>query len=694
MKENTDWFSKWTENWPYMRSFRVKKIRMNVLLASLIAFLLCGIILLGIKHNSSAENIDIDEYAVGKVSEQDVIADRDIAYIDQEASRLLRNEALLQVPAVFIFDEAVENDVLTAYSTDDPARAALKFLLDGGVFAMPFTGLENYNKNILEARHEKDSTVEREELLYTEIITMDTVEDAARLFFKNNNYSEQEPEIYETIRKNVRENVFFSPEASRELANERIKEVKPVMIQLNKGDIIVRKGFVINSENMEALNSLSAQTDRYNPSRLIARIIALLLCYGLIVFLLGEKSLGRLLKNSEVYLLCALTLVYVIVASSASSIVFPNGITSGILIPAALVVILSEILVGPRVAIILAFILPLVSFCGGVVDLYSYVFILVSGLAATFVIRGSERRMDLVIAGIFLAVANCIAMVCILLLQQSPAGVWPASLFWSAFNGIAQGMLVLGILPPLERAMNAPTTFRLIELSDLNSPFMKRFFNAAPGTYSHSLMVANLAEQAAQEIGANPLLARVGAYYHDIGKIDKPDYFVENQTDHNKHDDINPRLSVTVIKSHVKLGLEKGRQLRLPEEVLDVIGEHHGNSVITWFYNEALKRDASISPEEFSYSGNIPRSKESAIVMLADTTEAAVRTLKKTTFTSLEKYIHELIMGKVEHGLLADSELTFRDLTIIQDAFVRVLAGYYHSRIEYPKEPMPEGAET
>ena len=229
------------------------------------------------------------------------------------------------------------------------------------------------------------------------------------------------------------------------------------------------------------------------------------------------------------------------------------------------------------------------------------------------------------------------------------------------------------------------TVFRLIELSDLNSPILKRLFTVAPGTYSHSVMVANLAESACQEIGANALLARVGAYYHDIGKMEQPDYFVENQTAYNKHADIAPRLSATVIRSHVKLGLEKARSLGLPQEVMDIIAEHHGNSVISWFYHEALKRESQVNMEDFTYPGRPPRSRESAVVMLADVTEAAVRTLKKPNASKLEKFIQELIMAKVEHGQLTESELTFRDLETIKNAFVRVLAGYYHSRIEYPK---------
>jgi len=259
-------------------------------------------------------------------------------------------------------------------------------------------------------------------------------------------------------------------------------------------------------------------------------------------------------------------------------------------------------------------------------------------------------------------------------------------IFWAALNGIVSGMLTLGFLPPLEHALNAVTPFRLMELSDLNAPILRKLFTAASGTHSHSLMVATLAEQACQDIGANALLARVGAYYHDIGKIDNPDFFVENQTNHNRHDEIAPRLSATIIRSHVKLGIEKAHSLGLPRDVIAIISEHHGNSVISWFYNKATEQEELVSAEDFTYSGNPPRSKESAVVMLADITEAAIRTLTKPTAGKIDKFIQQLFDAKVEHGQLAESDLSFRDLEIIKKSFVRVLASYYHSRIEYPKQ--------
>jgi putative nucleotidyltransferase with HDIG domain len=365
-----------------------------------------------------------------------------------------------------------------------------------------------------------------------------------------------------------------------------------------------------------------------------------------------------------------------------------------LIFPTALIVMLPAILIGVRLAMVLAVTLPLGAFLAGAFDAHCFIFSMVSGIAAAFILQKAEKRMDLIKAGFILAATNVITSLGLLLVEQAPPVNFLPVLFLSAANGFVSGLLVLGLLPLMEHALNAVTPFRLIELSDLNAPILKRLFTAAPGTYGHSVMVANLAEAACQEIGANALLARVGAYYHDIGKMEQPEYFVENQTMYNKHNDLPPRLSATVIRSHVKFGVEKGRQLGLPREVVDIIAEHHGNSVISWFYHEALKRETNVNVEDFTYPGTPPRSRESAVVMLSDVTEAAVRTLKKPTAARLEKFIQEMIMSKFEQGQLWESELTFHDLQTIKNTFVRVLAGHYHSRIEYPKQMIKEAAEA
>jgi len=307
--------------------------------------------------------------------------------------------------------------------------------------------------------------------------------------------------------------------------------------------------------------------------------------------------------------------------------------------------------------------------------------------------RISGKRIDLVKSACILAAINPVVILLLQVILPGSTRDLGFALIGAAFNGFMSGILVLGFLPILESALNTSTSFRLMEFSDLNSPIMKRMLLSVSGTYNHSIMVATLAESACREIGADPLLARVGAYYHDIGKLDQSEYFVENQTDYNKHLDLNPRLSATVIRSHVKQGVEKARQMRLPREVIDIISEHHGNSIISYFYNEAKKLNDAVDPEDFMYPGNPPRTKESAVVMLSDVVEAACRTLDKPSVPRLEKFIGELVGKKIECGQLDNSDLTLRDINVIKKTFVSILAGYYHSRIEYPNQKDPDAQE-
>ena len=461
----------------------------------------------------------------------------------------------------------------------------------------------------------------------------------------------------------------------------------PVTRTIEKGTRIIRKGFVVTEAEMIELRALHSAVPGKDPRNIAGTILMVLLLYSMYIILRGHIIMGRELSNSEKYLLASIIGFYIIGS------VLLSGLSPGsddflvtLLVPTSLFIMLLAVFMGTRPAMIMALALPLGAYYAGAFDKYSYIFAVISGVAASTMLHNAKSRMILIKAGLVIAIVNSFAVIVVLLLRQTGLHDYPPMIFWAALNGIVSGMLTLGFLPPLEHALNAVTPFRLMELSDLNAPILRKLFTAASGTHSHSLMVATLAEQACQDIGANALLARVGAYYHDIGKIDNPDFFVENQTNHNRHDEIAPRLSATIIRSHVKLGIEKAHSLGLPRDVIAIISEHHGNSVISWFYNKATEQEELVSAEDFTYSGNPPRSKESAVVMLADITEAAIRTLTKPTAGKIDKFIQQLFDAKVEHGQLAESDLSFRDLEIIKKSFVRVLASYYHSRIEYPKQ--------
>jgi putative nucleotidyltransferase with HDIG domain len=326
--------------------------------------------------------------------------------------------------------------------------------------------------------------------------------------------------------------------------------------------------------------------------------------------------------------------------------------------------------------------LPIVS-----LDLYSFVFAAGSALAAAAVVQRVERRIDLIRAGLLLSLFDSVLLVVIGLLRNASLKMLLPAVGWGLANGFLGSLAALGLMPVVEHLLNAASRFRLIELSDLNSPIMKRMLSLAPGTYSHSISVANLAESACNAMNANALLARVGAYYHDIGKIEQSEYFIENQNSYNKHDELKPSLSASVIKAHLKIGIEKARELELPEEIQDIIAQHHGRGVIKYFYHRALENDDSgnVPAEDYTYPGERPKTKEAAVVMLADTVEAASRTLKKPTIAKLEKFVWSIIMDKFTSNELGECDLTLAEMETIRRSFVQVLAGYFHSRIEYPK---------
>lgn len=468
-------------------------------------------------------------------------------------------------------------------------------------------------------------------------------------------------------------------------------------IQIIKDEKIIRKGFPITDENYAKLRKI-AETPTYIDFRALANsFLYLFLLIVLTIFLYSPYMLGREIKIKEMISIAVLyVFVYGVTTFATKVPLFLSQFSLTTIIPATFATMLITVLFGQVSAVFFSILIAL-----GVLFIASFqpvpcLFVLCSSIASAKIISRTEKRIDMVFASAILAILNIVFLFALSIIVNDDSEFGPFVLFGVALNAFISGIFALGFLTPLESLVNTASVFRLMDLSDLNTPIMKRMQVIASGTYSHSLMVANLAETACNEIGANALLARVGAYYHDIGKLEQPEYFIENQTGENKHDDINPSLSVSVIKSHVKKGIEKAKQLRLPQEVEDIIAEHHGNSVIKYFYYKAKQQDEGETAEEYTYSytGDSPSSKESAVVLLADTVEAACRTLKKPSVTRLETRIRELIMEKVESHLLDKSQLRFCDLDIIKDSFVKVLAGYYHSRIEYPNQKSSEDEEV
>ena len=402
-----------------------------------------------------------------------------------------------------------------------------------------------------------------------------------------------------------------------------------------------------------------------------------------------ERFGRRILRtNMEIRLVLAvsLTILFTALARLFIELNFNPYLT-----PLAGLSIIGTILLGPRLMFLMVVITAInVGIMSGNDFLLTAALLLGSGFAIYTVVRvGSRRR--LLKAGLFIALVMAIVTFAVGLIGGGSLSAALSQGLLGLGNGVLSLMLAMVLLPLLEDAFNILTPMKLLELSDPGNELLQKLLRKAPGTFSHSMQVGNLAENAAERVGADPLLARVGAYYHDIGKMEHPAYFIENQfAQVNPHATLTPALSAKVVKRHVKDGLEIGRAWGLPAEILDIIAQHHGSTRIEYFYRraqlEALE-DTEINESDFRYSSGLPRSKEAGIMMLADSIEATVKSLPKPTPKRIEDVVAETITRKIEDGQFDECELTMHDIHEAGEAIREALIGFLGPRIEYPEAP-------
>lgn len=686
---------------------------------------------------SGFSRINLADFKVGTVSDRDIVLARNLSYIDEEATAIRREARLSLVTAVFAYEAdsglhshffefvqyleelrrnssgprvnalevqesypgVVDSSLLESFfalpgrTQAEILRFATSFfnsVVTRGLTSFPDEGMENFSSTEVEVvRGTEHSTVEKSSLLTRENLEGFLHEEAqaAGLDEASREF------VLPFVAPFLRENLVYQSEESERKRTIAMESVSPVLVVIPQGEKIIRRGFVITEENRKQLEHFVESGSKINMTRFVATELTLLAVLFVSVFMLSVVPCRNLqFLRYRIFLSGCFCLLYVVCLIFTHIHELQRPMQFMLLLPTAFFSMLIAILLNKPVAVVMVFSLSAAVFLASGFMPEPVLFSVLSGLAAVFAVRDTGRRLDLVRSSGLLYLFCALAAFLVSLLYPAPFSRIPFYTVAAAVNGFLSGILVIGFLPLLEKLLNGVTSFRLMELSDLNTPLMQKMLLTVPGTYNHSQMVASLAENACRAIGANSLLARVGAYYHDIGKMDQGEYFVENQHGENKHTELSPRLSATIIRSHVKQGIEKARNLKLPQEVIDIIAEHHGNSVISYFYNKEKMENPDTDPEDFMYPGNPPRTKESAVVMLADTVEAACRSLEKPSAPRLEKFIDELVKAKIEHGQLKDCDLTFHDLGLIKETFVSILTGYYHSRIEYPNQKDPDGA--
>jgi putative nucleotidyltransferase with HDIG domain len=483
-----------------------------------------------------------------------------------------------------------------------------------------------------------------------------------------------------------KENVFLDEKATQERLERIRSSVQPVFRTLPGETMLVTKGQTLSETDVEKIRLLAYSLSTHTGRSITGPITYLLLLVAIAIILMRPPMLEKTLSDRQFLFLAVIQTLYLL-----SSIIMyrfialPDNFPLAIILPTPFITMLISVIISYRAGVLNTAVLSLGQILFPAVSPAAIAFVFFSGIAGTRAVRKADKRLDLLNAGMLLALEQGLAAVILSFLADFAGYIFFGVVVAAVLSGLIWGVLNLTVLPVVENIMRAATKFRLMELSDPDTPTLKRMLNLAPGTYNHSISVGNLAETACREIGANALLARVGAYYHDIGKIDQAEYFIENQSGFNRHDYLKSGLSSAIIKSHVKIGVEQAMKLGLPEEVKDIIAQHHGLGVIRYFYQKALDgKEKGISEEDYLYAGTPPQSKEAAVVMLADSVEAVSRLFKKPTYITIEKAVAAIFKEKFESGQLRESSLSLSDLDKTLRCFVKVLSGQFHSRIEYP----------
>ncbi|NLL61975.1 MAG: HDIG domain-containing protein [Candidatus Atribacteria bacterium] len=690
----------------------LQRISFFFLLIILVTFLLA--------INSITSRISLK---AGEVAPRDITSTETVEFVNKAATEKLKEEAIKSTPEVYNLNlvsiESVDEELYGFFREIKELRNEYNLLIeqqlnDNNESETAITEeFINYKSRLLTDRYSFNSESTIANLLKLDEISLEEVEHnvnhsinkVMQQGIKENDLEEAKKQIireisglstspYTAILSGEIGEIFLKPslfldkeatQFKKDAAAAAVSEVKDV---IRKDQIIIRKGEVVTNNHIDRLEALGLQ----NASISFKNIFGLLLNNTVLILLLNQYlyTYHRATYDDiqKLILLGVIYMVAIFIAKIASGI-------SGYLIPTAFASMLIAITLDPRLALWMTF---LITFNIGFIlsgEMNYLVTSLAGGLVSVFCIRKATQRSSLTRAGLFIAGINIFSITALGFVYRNSIDFILKNATWGVLNGFASVILTIGILPFLESFFDITSSFKLMELSNPNQPLLKQLLVEAPGTYHHSVVVGNLAEAAADEIEANSLLARVGAYYHDVGKLKRPYFFSENQEAYkNIHDEMEPSLSALVIASHVKDGVDTARKYKLPKKIVDIINQHHGTGLISYFYHRALQtteeKTGEVNEGIYRYSGPKPQSKEAGIILLADMLEAEARTLTNPTASRIKSLAQNVINRNVVNGQLDDCNLTLRELSRINDVFSRILTGMFHNRVEYPDEELIE----
>jgi putative nucleotidyltransferase with HDIG domain len=473
-------------------------------------------------------------------------------------------------------------------------------------------------------------------------------------------------------------------EAAREAEPPALDKYPPGTPLVLRGQPVSEQQFTVLEKEERAYQHSLSQGDHVRRGVALFLVMSLLAALVALYVVRFQHALAQSLP--KILGICTLVLL-----TLAAGLLLGRPPWYGLLIPFTVTAMLLTLAYNPQFALLMSFSLSLATTAALGADLY-HLMIQASGLsAAVMLLRNVRTRTRLVQVGAGAGFVYLVATVAAGLLEGQTVRMIASDAGRHFAWGALAGFLVSGTLPLIERAFGIVTDISLLDLADGSHPLLQELIRRAPGTYTHSMTVATLAEAAAEAIGANPLLTRVGSYFHDVGKMLKAPYFIENQTGENRHDALEPALSTLVIIGHVKDGLALSEQYRLPQPICDFIGQHHGTTLVEYFYREAIRlqedqgNGSTILEPSFRYPGPKPQSRENGIVMLADAVESSSRALSEPAPSSLRKLVHDLLMKRLLDGQFEESGLTLTELHHVEESLAKSLIALYHVRIKYPE---------
>jgi cyclic-di-AMP phosphodiesterase PgpH len=505
-------------------------------------------------------------------------------------------------------------------------------------------------------------------------------------------------------------NSYFNEEYQPgDIARENVKSPADISIPesditIKKGEIIVREGERINEEHRKKLSAVHAfaKQEKFTVKKFLSFFVLLFLLLAIIIEY-AEKNIKKFTLSVKDLLFGATFTIFSVLLVKTCSLVFEYYAPSHIeqlfyVIPIFLFGIVFRIVLFSEAAIIFSAIFSIVlgfTF-GNSLAIFLYAF--VGNILASYFSGKCENRNVILKAGVYTAIVMGFLSIIFDIFLQHTLGNISIRFGFLLLSGVASSFIALGILPVIESVFDYTTDIKLLELANLENPLLEDMMLNAPGTYHHSIVVGNLAKAAAESIGAHPLLTRVAAYYHDIGKLKMPHYYIENRVGtEDAHEDLTPNMSALIILSHTKEGVELAQEHKIGTKITEIIKQHHGTSLVSYFYSKAKEQEDPdlhvIEEKDYRYTGPKPQTKETGIIMLADAVEAASRTLEDPTPKRIETHVQNVIENIFLDGQLDECELTLKDLHAIQKSFITIFIGIFHQRIEYPERTTNGGTD-